>query len=147
MASDDRASRPPPAQPLPAQLASGHPQEDRIAAAFNLFWTRWQTILAQNRATTVVTQLSATSSARVPALKSITMPPTNITQQKATRAPLNPNDRRPSTRYRKPGYRRARRATTHSLPPHKLKWCTRGAYARPTPDEAKKACQRSTHKQ
>ncbi|CAH2283388.1 Hypothetical predicted protein, partial [Pelobates cultripes] len=52
MAASDRAPGPPTDQPLPAQQASEFPHEDRIVAAFNLFWTPWWAILAQTQATT-----------------------------------------------------------------------------------------------
>ncbi|CAH2224263.1 Hypothetical predicted protein [Pelobates cultripes] len=147
MVAADRASRPPLVQPLSAQLASVNPQEDRIAAAFGLFWTRWQAILAQNQAATAVPQLPATSPARVPALKRIATPPTNTKLQKVTKALPRLKGSRPSTRYCKPESRQARRATKRSPPLHKLKWRTQGAYTRPTPGEVKKACQHSTQVQ
>ncbi|CAH2322312.1 Hypothetical predicted protein [Pelobates cultripes] len=144
MVAADRASEPPHVQPLSAQPASEHTQEDRIAAAFDLFWTRWQAILAQNQA---ATQLPTTSPASIPALKCIAMPPTNTKRQRATRALPRFKNRRPSTQHRKCESRRARRATKCGRPLYILKWCTRWAYSQPTPGEAKKACQRLTHMQ
>ncbi|CAH2292883.1 Hypothetical predicted protein [Pelobates cultripes] len=142
MAAADRASEPPHVQPLSAQPASEHTQEDRIAAAFDLFWTWWQAILAQNQA---ATRLPVTSPSSMPALKCIAMPPTNTKQQRATRARFK--DRRTSTRHHKPGSRLARRATKRGPPLYILKWRTRGAYTQPTPSEAKKAYQHLTHVQ